>query len=241
MPTAASGLGVSTAQARDIETDYAAFCRAARPMTTALAFTVGEIVVGGSVLLIQTYQPTFLTGFQPWFEHGGHELEVGVTAPAVLAALRGRKYLRSIFLGRLSVRRLVLVGAAVGCGAMLLSIVALLPVERPLLHVHGLVEGYEGASSLVQYVLAPFGEEMFYQVGLQTWLQRWGPVVAVIGVSLPFAASHFYSPLPAILLSLLPGCLAYAVVRQRTKSLGAALLAHSMFNVTASCFQTLPW
>ncbi|MBD5655356.1 MAG: CPBP family intramembrane metalloprotease [Candidatus Eremiobacteraeota bacterium] len=54
-------------------------------------------------------------------------------------------------------------------------------------------------------------EEMLYQGGLQTRLQRFGPLIAVVGTAFFFWSFHLYGgfvPLPVALYYLLPATVA---------------------------------
>lgn len=96
---------------------------------------------------------------------------------------------------------------------------------------------------MIAYYIGPIGEETLYQVGLQTWLQRFGPIVAVVVTTLPFWFFHLYGgyvSLHQALVYMLPDITAYALIRQVTKSTGAAFIAHSVGNMTIALF-LLPW
>lgn len=170
-----------------------------------------------------------------WIE--GHIIEIIFTMPALIAAFRGRRYLKSIMLGKLSPFTMIGVGVAVGCTCVLFSSTIRAFSNPPTFHMHGFFAAL-GVSPLTAYLLGPFGEEMLYQVGLQTWLQRFGPIAAVFGATAPFWGIHLYGgfvPIQVALTYILPGILAYAIMRQTTQSFGAAVLAHSTYNVLVSC------
>jgi membrane protease YdiL (CAAX protease family) len=77
---------------------------------------------------------------------------------------------------------------------------------------------------------APIVEEIFYRGMMQRALGRWaGPVVAVGGSSLWFAASHFQ---PLQFAGLLAFGLVLGLVAHRTGRLGMAICAHIGFNMT---------
>ena len=134
-------------------------------------------------------------------------------------------------------------GVLVGCACVLFSnYIGLDYFRSPTLHLQGFWDAF-GATPLVAYLLGPLGEEMIYQGGLQTWLQRFGPVAAILGATAPFWGSHLYGgfvPMHHALIFLLPSTLAFALVRQTTKSLGAAIIAHSTYNVLVSSLQVVP-
>jgi membrane protease YdiL (CAAX protease family) len=92
-----------------------------------------------------------------------------------------------------------------------------------------------GTVSVVLLVLivglgAPIVEEIFYRGMVQRALGRWaGPIVAVGGSSLWFAASHFQ---PLQFLGLLAFGLVLGLLAHRTERLGPAIFAHIGFNLT---------
>ncbi len=65
-------------------------------------------------------------------------------------------------------------------------------------------------------------------------MQRFGGVAAVIGASLPFFAIHVpggFIGAPDLVFFILPALVAFALIRQATKSFGAATIAHVTYNV----------
>jgi hypothetical protein len=174
---------------------------------------------------------------------GKYNVEILWTAPACIAAIRGRRHLKSILLGKLSIIGMFGTGLGVGCACVLFSsIIGLSYFYWPSYDPHGLADAF-GALPVTAYLLGPFGEEMFYQVGLQTWLQRFGSILAVIGATIPFWGFHLYGgfvPMHDAVLFLLPSFIAYALVRQITKSFGSAVLAHSTYNVLISSLSYVP-
>ncbi|HUW01321.1 MAG TPA: type II CAAX endopeptidase family protein [Acidimicrobiales bacterium] len=92
-----------------------------------------------------------------------------------------------------------------------------------------------GPLSVVLLVLivgfgAPIVEEIFYRGMVQRALGRWaGPVVAVGGSALWFAASHFQ---PLQFAGLLAFGLVLGWLAHRTGRLGTAIFAHIGFNLT---------
>jgi len=80
----------------------------------------------------------------------------------------------------------------------------------------------------------PLTEELFFQVGLQTWLERFGGLAAIAIVSLLFTLVHVTSVanLGSNLITHLPGFLLLAVVWQRFRSLGMCVLIHAGYNAT---------
>ncbi len=96
---------------------------------------------------------------------------------------------------------------------------------------------------MTAFLFGPFGEEMLYQVGIQTWLQRFGAVVAVLGATAPFWVSHLYGGFVSMQeawLFQLPSMLIFAIVRQTTKSFGAAVLVHGTYNIVVSGLSFVP-
>ncbi|MBD5655354.1 MAG: CPBP family intramembrane metalloprotease [Candidatus Eremiobacteraeota bacterium] len=172
-----------------------------------------------------------------------HIVEIVFTTPAIVAAIRGRRLLKSILLGQLSIIGLVVIGLGAGFACVFFStIVGLSYYEWPTFRSSGALEA-SGALPITAYLLGPFGEEMLYQGGLQTWLQRFGPVIAVVGATFPFWSFHLYGgfvPMRVAFYNLLPSMIAFAVIRQSTKSLGAAVLAHSTYNVLVSFLVFVP-
>lgn len=177
----------------------------------------------------------------PWI--GRYIIEFLFTLPALIAAFLGRRYLKSVVLGNLSTVAMIGIGVGTGCACILFSsIIGLSYFIWPGFHWQGL-SSTSGGLPITAYVFGPLGEEMFYQVGLQTWLQRFGPILAVLGATAVFWGSHLYGgfvPMHDALLLLLPSMLAFALVRQTTKSFGAAVLAHSTYNALVSCLILVP-
>ena len=233
----------STHDTDDLEADYAQFCRVGHPIVAAfvsiaiwfvLIYVVGETRV-------RTGNQDALSALYAFV--GRYNVEILFAAPAIIAAIRGRRYLKSILLGKLSLLRTISVGVCVGCACVLFSsIVSLSYFDWPEFDPHGFLKA-SGALPITAYLLGPFGEEMLYQVGLQTWLQRFGPALAVIGATAPFWGYHLYGgfvTLPVAIFQLFPAILAFALVRQTTKSFGATVVAHSTYNILGSCLYFVP-
>ncbi len=197
-------------------------------LTLALAMVAIAVALGPAH---QNEDRSIKPPYLIWVE--GHIIEILFTTPALIAAFRGRRYLKSIMLGKLSPFTMIGVGVAVGCTCVLFSSTIRAFSNPPTLHMQGFF-----VTPLTAYVLGPFGEEMLFQVGLQTWLQRFGPIAAVFGATAPFWGIHLYGgfvPIQVALTYILPSILAYAIMRQTTQSFGAAVLAHSTYNVLVSC------
>jgi membrane protease YdiL (CAAX protease family) len=98
-----------------------------------------------------------------------------------------------------------------------------------------LVDATHGVGLVVLYLLlavgAPMVEELFFRGFLQRALVRqFGPAVGIAGAALVFALTHFD-------LEALPGLILFGVVlgvlAHRTGRLGAAVVAHVLFNAVA--------
>ncbi|MDE0805518.1 MAG: type II CAAX endopeptidase family protein [Acidimicrobiales bacterium] len=86
-------------------------------------------------------------------------------------------------------------------------------------------------------IVAPIVEELYFRgLLLRTIEQRWGVVVAVVGSSLFFGATHFQ-------LLQLPGLtlagLVFAMAVVRTGRIGAAIAVHIGFNATTFALLTV--
>ncbi len=151
-----------------------------------------------------------------------------LAVPALITSLRGRRFMSQALLGVFPWWAVVVCGALAGAGTTTFSYllnrcfysVSLAPL--PSLHLN----------DWMPLVFAPFSEEMLYQAGLQTWLQRFGPVVAIGVTTVLFEIPHFFAgSLEAWALDVFPALLTFAVIRQVTKSLGAAMIAHGTYNL----------
>jgi membrane protease YdiL (CAAX protease family) len=216
-------------------------------MTTWLIFFAAYVLSGAAEGVARglSVSPSLWEPLSSWVRHYG--AAVSWTLPAIVTAVRARRLLRSIVLGKLSIRGMLVLGVGAGCACVLASNIIGLPYfTKPALNLRALVVRESVISALAADFAAPVGEEMLYQAGLQTWLQRFGPFVAVIGATAPFWLWHVYGitlgalTWPDALTWLLPSMLAFALIRQTTKSLGAAVLAHSTFNVISSVLTHVP-
>lgn len=83
-------------------------------------------------------------------------------------------------------------------------------------------------AALTLLVLAPLTEEIVFRgVVLPAAGDRWGVVAGVLVSATLFAAIHFQ---PLVMLVVLPGGVAFALLAVRFRSLWAAILGHSLFN-----------
>ena len=238
--------GRKSASGSVAEAAFTAFCFAGRPVTLVCIFGLAwaAAVYVDARIFVATHHVGYLHRGQLHRTGAFGQIlkaygtQITFTLPAVIAAIRGRRYLRSIIFGRLSPLSMTLIGIATAIGVRALSVVLdsgryTLPMFVP---AHVLV-GVSGASALDADVIYPFAEEMFYQVGLQTTLQRFGPIVAVIGTTALFFGVHCYGGYISSLdlfTKVLPSLTAFAIVRQTTKSFGAAFVAHAFYNTLTS-------
>lgn len=219
------------------ETPFASFCRDGQPVTSVLIATAAVLVVLFITIRINARTP--FEGFEAFYQWvKGNAVNLLFTVPSVIAAFRGRRYLRAIVLGRLSMNSMISIGVGTAIAVRMLSIV--LDSGRytfPIFSLKYLWDGTDGISALAAYLVYPFAEEMFYQVGIQTKLQRFGPFIAVLGSTAFFTGVHAYGgsvPMFDLLTKLLPSLLSFALVRQLTKSFGAAFIAHGFYNAFTS-------
>lgn len=91
--------------------------------------------------------------------------------------------------------------------------------------------GLVGAVALIGF-LAPFGEELYFRGLIYRWLRdQWSPAIAAPLSALLFAATHFYYPLPQMLLVVLFG-LVLAIAYERSGSLWVSVGIHATQNTT---------
>ncbi len=166
-------------------------------------------------------------------------------AIALYASIRSREYLIPVMRGRLTFPQIF----AVGFIGMLFAILGqqlvdylngAFSVEKFYLHRPFVSDGsFSRFFNAVIY--APVIEELAWQGVLQTWLQRFGPYIAILGTTLPFTLDHafnidFYFQslnaiwLPVNFFNIASGLFVFALIRQFTKSLGAAMIAHAASN-----------
>jgi membrane protease YdiL (CAAX protease family) len=81
---------------------------------------------------------------------------------------------------------------------------------------------------LVGAALAPVAEEVYFRGFLFGWLRSWGPVAAVIGSTLVFAAVHLnLQPIP---FTQLVGGLVFAISYEIEKNLMVPIIIHALGN-----------
>ena len=217
--------------AAEVEDDYVSFCKCAQPMRVMLYYvlvtTCVSIVMRFFMPVVHVRQFEMIDIYLMFF------------IPAIIVWWRGRSLARSLFLGRLALRDVLLVGIAVAIVSTLFFIFggAFYGLYWEFRWRHFFQDGK--IVDMIAYYIGPIGEETLFQVGVQTWLQRFGPIVAVVVTTLPFWAFHLYGgyiSLKGALIYLLPGILSFAIVRQTPKSTGAAFVAHSVSNMISAVF-----
>jgi membrane protease YdiL (CAAX protease family) len=166
----------------------------------------------------------------------------------VVLTLRGRSQLRGMFFGKLSAMTVILIGVSGGIIGVVLDVFV------RLIAVHHFtppdVSFNPSNFSLDTNLWGPVEEEVEFQGAIQTWLQRLGPVGAVFVTTLIFSLAHvlredtlirsyylgvyheevYFVQIFAVLVVL-------AIIRQKTKSLGAACVAHITNNAIAAVLQ----
>ncbi len=136
---------------------------------------------------------------------------------------------RTIFVGDLDLRKLLIYSVIVGIVAPVFGILiemALPPNARGF----DLSPGFDGHFALISVtaiVLAPLVETLFFQVWLQSSLARW-PWLSVAVASIAFIAIHLRIDAP-----LVASALAFTGVRAFTRSSGAAVIGHTLTNLLA--------
>ncbi|MAG96735.1 MAG: hypothetical protein CMM08_08635 [Rhodospirillaceae bacterium] len=184
----------------------------------------------------------------------GHMLlifSVQVTAifAAVYLVLQLRKGFAWSDLGLRPLTRRQLV-AAVLVGVVLVAVME--GVERLLgLSVSGLVahivapQGFSWSGLVGMLLLVgiatPFCEEIFFRGVLYGWMRgRWRPAIAIPASALVFGLSHFYYPLPMMLLVAVLGAV-FALAYERSGSLWAPVGIHGAYNsaVVAAIYASL--
>jgi membrane protease YdiL (CAAX protease family) len=89
-------------------------------------------------------------------------------------------------------------------------------------------------------VVSPLGESMWFQLVIQTQLERFGAVASILLTTAAFTLMHL-SSLGAWsshdehlhLLAVAPGLLIFALIRYFSGSLGAVIVAHMTTNLVA--------
>jgi membrane protease YdiL (CAAX protease family) len=221
-----------------VEDAYRQFRRDSAPLWVWLVISNPLTVIVAFAAVFAVFQlplPRFSSGgFDPF----DFEYNWGVTAIIAFFAYRGRRQLRAMLQGRL---RLWEVG-----GITLIAAAAGTIWEYAYLRIAGLGHPtgphlWHVPDALFLVTIAPAREELIFQACLQTALQRFGPVSAIVTTTVVFSLYHFTGTelvtgesLEMIgngMLQRFGGLFAYAIVRQTTKSLGAAILSHAFVNV----------
>ena len=156
---------------------------------------------------------------------------IGFVALPGIELYRGRASFAAVLRGSLSVRSAAALGLAGAFASLLYEslnvqsqfgiTISQVPIARDLTNFAVIVFG------------EPFTEELFFQVGLQTSLERVNAVFAIVVSAIVFAAVHALSvwQLASALITHLPFTLALAIVWRRTRSLGACLIIHAGYNL----------
>jgi len=210
-------------------------------------FTLGMLVsiIAGLIAAFTTFRidaERFLTD--------PYQVPVSI-AIALYASIRSRKYIIPVIRGRLTLPQLV----AVGLIGMLLAILGQqfvyflngdFSVEKFSLHEPFITDG-SFSHFFDAVIYAPILEELAWQGVLQTWLQRLGPYLAILGTTVPFTLEHafnidFYFQnlnaiwLPENFFGIASALFIFALIRQYTKSLGAAMIGHAATNFVILSF-----
>jgi membrane protease YdiL (CAAX protease family) len=176
-------------------------------------------------------------------------LSVQVTAivAAVYLVLQLRKDFNWADLGLLPLRRRHLALAALA-GLALAPLTA--AAERLLdlsINMAPLVapQGFSWSGLLGMLLLVgiatPFCEEIYFRGVLYGWMRgRWRPAIAIPASALVFGFSHFYYPLPLMLLVAVLGVV-FALAYERSGSLWAPVGIHGAYNsaVVAAIYASL--
>ncbi len=231
----ASRTPVASASAEEA---YRRFREKSAPLWVWLAISnpLPVILLFGTVYAIFKIIPFSNLPFDP-YDFG---YNWGVTALIAVFVYRGRRHLRTMLVGTLrpwQVGGVAVVAAAAG-----------MIWEYAFLRIAGLPgptfpHAWQSDDELYLIVWAPLREEFVFQASLQTALQRFGPAVAVVATTIVFSLYHFgtheivmgtsFEAIKSAILQRFGPLLAFAIVRQTTKSLGAAILSHALVNLTA--------
>jgi len=209
-----------------------------------LAFTLIEAVVEGTLETVSSREVDDGLKLDPY------QVPI-LLVVALYATFRSRAVLRSVLFGRLTLLQIV----AFGLGGMIVSLASekLLGVlygtswTTAFAFRHGFAITVSLPELLEDILYAPIVEEFAWQGVLQTRLQRLGPIIATIGATIPFVAIHIIdyadslNPgyaiwLPENFFGLAGAIIVYALIRQYTKSLGAAIIAHGAGNFIILAF-----
>lgn len=164
-----------------------------------------------------------------------------VGIPLLVTRVKGAGSMAHDFGWRFSLRDAV-IGIPLGVGCQLLLVPALFALmsvfvsvdsaSGPAARISDLADTWASGALLVLSVVvgAPLAEELYFRGLLLRGLEaRRGTVIAVVGSSIVFGASHF-QPLQFVPLAAFGAVLAVATVR--TGRLGLAAWTHMAFNAT---------
>ncbi len=218
-----------------VERAYRDFCRSSAPLWLWLVASepLTLAVVGTAIFAIDPRLPLPNLPFDP-VDFTFHWV---VTALLAFFVYRGRRSVRTMLSAGLPLWKIG--------GCAVIASIAGLAWESTILHLTGLQSRatihFPRGSTLYELVVAPTREEFVFQAVLQTVLQRFGAFAAIIGATAIFSLSHgwlealadhkSFQTISAGMLVRFGPLLAFAVVRQKTKSLGAAILSHGLFNI----------
>jgi len=163
------------------------------------------------------------------------EMASGLVMQAMLPSAElvlGRVDFGAVLRGRLAFSKMFILGAA--------AVVFEFAYELANLHWHYHVtladaRGYDKSPfGLARVGLAePFVEELFFQVGLQTALERFGSIISIALTATAFVAIHVTTGNDFLGSAITHGPMAIllALAWWRYRSLGLCLLVHSGYNV----------
>lgn len=139
----------------------------------------------------------------------------------------GRRAFWRPFFGTLNMYQVAVMGVLVALATLLCSWIApqSLCLAGPCVGFTPTAMDYIGA-----IILAPIAETIFFQGWVQTRLDAYfGGIVAVTLTTLLFATLHLELSLALVVLAV-----ALSILRWRTGSLGAVMLAHFLYNIGAA-------
>jgi len=189
--------------------------------------------------LVTDFWP-LLPGFRP--EDPRWTFAIIVATPilalyGVACLILGRKSVRPVLRGRLHWPR----SLAVVLAAYLLNMsLYVLTHSAVRLRSDLVFEPYSVFLFVMLVVSSPISEELCFQGYLQSRLRRWGAIPAMLVTTVLFVCIHFYTvphaPHPADVVRLFkvffPPLFVFALVRQYTGSLLAAISLHFLDNMT---------
>jgi len=213
---------------QDLEGVIGGFCHVAKPLLT---YFIVNVVAWGFLLSVALFGRFHgSSSFIDSIVRVNYKVFylLCLLLPALIISLRGRQRLSRTLTGIFPWWAAVAFGTLAGVGTTTFSYL----LNRCFFSVSLAPFPNFNLDNWIPLVFAPFSEEMLYQAGLQTWLQRFGPVVAIGVTTVLFEIPHFFAgSLEAWVLDVFPALLTFAVIRQVTKSLGAAMIAHGTYNL----------